>query len=165
MPFFASLAENREPGIESLHAFVSAVQDFIGAILDLSIFDAEDRDTEMPYLFRQFHGDAQEVYRQYLPRSFDALQSNIPKIRPEHIEAHGLTGAPQRLKLRVLGAVEQARKRFQSVWDWLKEALRQINHILESIIDAVAASTGTPHAGLIKEFKDTLMITFVQMRS
>lgn len=159
MLYFDALAQDKDPGIKALQDFIRAVQQLLGDLLDGSLLEASDHDVQPPTLFMEFREEAMMVFDEHVLRSFDDLHRYIPEIRPEHIDAHGLVGAPQLFKFRVLGGIEAARKRFTSIWEWLKVVLGHVDHILESIIDAVTASTGTPHGGLIKEFKDTLLIT------
>lgn len=159
MPYFYALAHNEDPGVQALQDFIRAVQRLLGDILDGTLLEPADRDVEPPPLFMEFREEAMVVFDEHVLRSFDDLHRHIPEIHPRHIDAHGLVGPPQRFKFRVLGGIEAARRQFRNIWEWLKAVLGQVDHILESIIDAAAASTGTPHGGLIVEFKDTLLGT------
>lgn len=63
---------------------------------------------------------------------------------------------PQRFKLRTLANVEQARAHARSVWVWIKRMLKQIDTILDFLIDAVGYSTGVAAGGVVKKVRESL---------
>ncbi|HLU80213.1 MAG TPA: hypothetical protein VKZ52_11700 [Burkholderiaceae bacterium] len=155
MAYFVELAAEDNPDIHSLIRFVLAVEAFMRDVVYGELLTTEEREQTAPPLFLEMEPELRVVW-EYLPFHFEQLRAQIPKISSEQIAAHGLIGMPQRFKLRTLASVEQARTRARSVWVWIQRMLKQIDTILDSLIDAVGYSTGVAAGGVVKEVKESM---------
>lgn len=154
LPYFGQLAARPDPGIVELQMFLDVVERFLDDLLRGQV--SHDGDPPLSIAFDEMREAALQSFDQDVIPSLSALRAAIPYIAPERLDVHGLTGAPQRFKLRALEAIEQAREAAENFTMWLRAMLAGIDAILNSLVNAAGAVSGLPLGSLAQEFKDII---------
>jgi hypothetical protein len=154
-PYFGQLAARPDPGIVELQIFLDVVERFLDDLLRGQV--THDGDPPLSLTFDEMREAALLTFDQDVIPSLSALRAAIPYIAPERLDVHGLTGTPQRFKLRALEAIEQARTSMDNFTAWLKALLAGIDAILNSLVNAAGAVSGLPLGSLAQEFKDIIV--------
>jgi hypothetical protein len=154
LPYFSPLAARPDPGIVELQMFLDVVERFLDDLLHGQV--SHEGDPPLSMTFDEMREAALQSFDQDVIPSLSALRAAIPYIAPERLDVHGLTGAPQRFKLRALEAIEQARQSVEDFGTWIKAMLAGIDAILNSLVNAAGAVSGLPLGSLAQEFKDML---------
>ena len=147
---FLGIASVENPGRGELAQFSRDVESFLRFV----VAESNDFDflwTDAPDLHRL----AQEIVREDIPRSANALRDAIPSISESRLDVHGLRGRPLRFKLGVVAHLARLWERVKgnlTVRAWFKKICEAIDAVLDSLIEAAGAI-----GAAIKEFKDALV--------
>jgi hypothetical protein len=154
LPYFGQLAARPDPGIHELQMFLDVVERFLDDLLRSQVH--HEGDPPLSITFDEMREAALVTFDQDVVPSLSALRAAIPYIAPERLDVHGLTGAPQRFKLRALEALEQGHSGAENFTAWTRSMLAGIDAILNSLVNAAGAVSGLPLGSLAQEFKDML---------
>jgi hypothetical protein len=139
--WFREIAEVENPGRGELQAFVDAVMEFLGFVLE--------HPDEFAFLWEdapELRELAIDTFREDVSESAAELRRVIPEIPNEALAIHGLIGRPAEFKFKVLHSVanlwDNVRNQGGRIRGWFKRTTKAIDVILDSLGGAAGGIGG-----------------------